>query len=80
MKVKVQKYFDIAPRYDRKTFMIWVENNVPKKYKGYVKNKYFGISNNYIKYGSKDSPAYKKLKDMGIPDYKSIFDNTEEIE
>lgn len=80
MEVEVQKYFDIAPRYDRKTFMIWVENNVPKKYKGYVKNKYFGISNNYIKYGSKDSPAYKKLKDMGISDYKSIFDNTEEIE
>ena len=30
MKVEVQKYFDIAPRYDRKTFMIWVENNVPQ--------------------------------------------------
>ena len=77
MEAEVQKYFDAAPKNDKKSFMIWAESNVPKKYKGYVRNKYLGIENNYVKYGSEKCPAYKKLKEMGISDYKAIFKESE---
>jgi len=77
METEVQKYFDAAPKDDKKSFMIWVESNVPKKYKGYVRNKYLGIENNYVKYGSEKCPAYKKLKEMGVSDYKTIFEESE---
>lgn len=77
MEAEVQKYFDKAPKSDKKSFMIWAESNVPKKYKRYVKNKYLGIENNYIKYGSEKCPAYKKLKEMGVSDYKAIFEESE---
>lgn len=77
MDAEVQKYFDTAPKDDKKSFMIWVGNNVPKKYKGYVRNKYLGIKNNYVKYGSEKCPAYKKLKEMGVSDYKAIFEESE---
>lgn len=77
MEAEVQKYFDKAPKSDKKSFMIWAESNVPKKYKRYVKNKYLGIENNYIKYGSEKCPAYKKLKEMGVLDYKAIFEESE---
>lgn len=77
MEAEVQKYFDAAPKDDKKSFMIWAESNVPKKYKGYVRNKYLGIENNYVKYGSEKCPAYKKLKEMGVSDYKAIFEESE---
>lgn len=77
MEAEVQKYFDAAPKDDKKSFMIWAEGNVPKKYKGYVRNKYLGIENNYVKYGSEKCPAYKKLKEMGVSDYKAIFEESE---
>ena len=65
-------------RSDRKTFMIWVHENVPPKFKSYVRNKYFGIENNYIKYGSNKCPGYRKLNEMGVTDYKKIFEESEE--
>lgn len=74
---EVQKYFKAAPKDDRKTFMIWVHENVPKKYKGYVRNQYLGLKNNYIKYGNEKCPAYRKLNEMGVTDYKAIFRESE---
>lgn len=74
---KYKKYFNAAPKDDRKTFMIWVHENVPKKYRGYVRNQYLGLKNNYIKYGSEKCPAYRKLNEMGVTDYKSIFRESE---
>ena len=74
---EVQKYFKAAPKDNRKTFMIWVHENVPKKYKGYVRNQYLGLENNYIKHGSEKCPAYRKLNEMGVTDYKSIFRESE---
>lgn len=76
-EAEVQRYFDIAPKDDKKTFMIWTESNVPRKYKLYVKNKFLGIENNYIKYGSEKCPGYRKLNEMGVSDYKAIFNETE---
>lgn len=52
---------------NRKDFMIWVDNNVPKKYNGYVKSVYLGKEINYIKsqLGS-GTPHYKNLSEMGL--------------
>jgi methylmalonyl-CoA mutase cobalamin-binding subunit len=58
--------------------MIWIDSNVPKEVKGYVRNKYLGRENNYIKGGNEQCPSYKKLKDMGIDEnYSAIFINEE---
>lgn len=70
---KVKEWYRKAPKRERKEFMIWVENNVPKKLISYVKNIYLGKSYNYIKSGNKNSPRYKKLNEMGINNYSEIF-------
>lgn len=61
----VEKCFNDAPKSDRKEFMIWVENNVPKKYLGYVKNKYLEKPYNVLKNGG---TGYKLAGQMGIQD------------
>jgi len=73
-KNTVEEYFEKAPKEDRKCFMMWVDNNVPKEYLKYVKNKYLGKENNYIKDGNELAPKYKKLKEMGVNEsYSEIF-------
>ena len=67
MESETSKWYSKAPKSDRKTFMIWVHEN-----------KYFGIENNYIKYGSDKCPGYRKLNEMGVTDYKKIFEESEE--
>jgi len=70
----VNKYFNEAPKDDVKSFMIWVDKNVPREYNSYVKNIYLGRLNNFIKSGNELSPMYKKLKDMGVSEnYSEIF-------
>ena len=71
----VYEYYFQSPKCDKKTFMIWTEKNVPKHLRCYVRNKFLGIENNYIKSGSGKTPHYKKLCDMGVKpeDYKLIF-------
>lgn len=80
MELEVNDWYAKAPKADRKEFMIWIDNNIPNKFKGYVRNKYLGIENNYIKYGSEKCPGYRKLNEMGVTDYKSIFDESEDEE
>lgn len=77
MELEVTEWFAKSPKNNRKEFMIWTEENVPKKLKGYVRNKYLGIKNNYIKYGNDKCPGYRKLNEMGVTDYKAIFDESE---
>lgn len=69
----VNSYYMIAPKQDKKEFMIWVDENVPKKFRSYVRNMYLGISNNFLK-GSGKNPHYKTLKEMGVTDYHKIFE------
>lgn len=78
MEQDVLYYLHIAPKNDRKEFMIWTEKNVPRKFKSYVRNKYLGKENNYIKYGSDKCPGYRKLNEMGVTDYKTIFSESED--
>ena len=66
----VKELYETADKADKKTFMIWVDNNVDNKFRGYLKNIYVGRENNYLKYGQR----LKKLKEMGIQDgYSSLF-------
>ena len=66
----VTDIYSIADKSDKKSFMIWVENNVDKELRGYVRNLYLGNENNYLKRGQ----GLKKLKDMGINDnYSALF-------
>ncbi len=74
----VTKYFILAPKDNKKDFMIWIDNNVPNDIKGYVRCKYLERDFDYIKGGSIKSPSYKKLKDMGINEnYSAIFSDEE---
>lgn len=45
----INKWFDAAPKKDRKEFMLWVDKNVPKDINGYVKSKYLKKEYNLIK-------------------------------
>ena len=63
MNEKICYNYSIAPKDDRKTFMIWVDKNCPKNIKAYVKKVYDNESYNVLKKGDY---GYKKLSDMGI--------------
>ena len=69
----IQTYYENAPKEDLKEFMIWVDKNVPKEYRGYVRCKYRGMEYNILKSGSGKSTSYRKLKDMGVEDYNSLI-------
>jgi hypothetical protein len=70
----IREYCSRAPKDNRKEFMVWVDSNVPKKYRGYCKELYLGKKINVIKSGNEKQPKYKKLKDMGVEDYNIIFE------
>lgn len=73
MEEKIKKYYEAAPKDDLKEFMIWVDKNVPKEYRGYVRCEYRGIEYNILKKGSGKSASYRKLKEMGVEDYKLLI-------
>lgn len=69
----VNEYFHNAPKTDKKEFMIWVAKNVPKKYRGFCRELYYGKEINVIKFCKYGAPKYLKLKDMGVTDYNVLF-------
>lgn len=71
----IRKYYDEAPKNDKKKFMIWVDSNVPKKYRGFCRSLYLGDPINVLK--KHNGSGYLKLKDMGIEDYGKLFVNNE---
>ena len=76
--IEVNNYFELAPKNNKKDFMIWIEQNVPKEIRGYVRCKYLDKEFSYIKNGNEQSPSYKKLKEMGIDEnYSAIFTSEE---
>ena len=70
---EIREYYNDALRSDKKEFMIYVAENIPKKYQGYCRKLYFGHEINVIKSGNDKCPHYKRLKDMGVEDYTKIF-------
>lgn len=71
---EIKELYNKADKTDKKTFMLWVNNNVSKEYRGYLRNLYLGLDVNYLKSGQR----YKKLKEMGINEnYSAIFSEEE---
>ena len=60
MSKQVVRYYEIAPQTSRKDFMIWVEENVPKEIRGYVREKYLRRAYNVLKKGR----GYKKASEV----------------
>jgi len=75
----VRDLYEKAPKTERKEFMLWIDANVPKKYRGFVRNMYLGKESNYLKRGSAKTPHYLKLTEMGVTDYKSIFKEDDDV-
>lgn len=69
----IKQYYDTAPKTNKKDFMIYVSENVPKEYQVYCRELYYGHDINVLKSGNKKSPRYKKLKEMGVDDYSMLF-------
>ena len=69
----IREYYNEAPKDNKKEFMIWVSENIPREYQGYCRELYFGNKINAIKSGNDKCPHYKRLKDMGVEDYSKIF-------
>jgi T4 RnlA family RNA ligase len=66
MNARVEKMYALAPKEDRKTFMIWVDKNVEKDIKTYLRNKFLNEAYTPLHTGLK----YKKANEMGIDDKK----------
>lgn len=66
----IEKYYKLAPKDDKKDFMVWVDNNCPVNIRSYVKCKFLNKTYNILKKGTN---GYKKLKDLGISDNCSIL-------
>mgnify|MGYP001011242420 CR=1 FL=1 len=73
----INYYFKLAPKYNRKIFMLWVEEKVPIELKGYVRNMFLNKDINVLK---NNANSYKKLKELGInEDYSALFSDMEDI-
>lgn len=73
-KNKIREYYNAAPKNSKKDFMLYVDRNVPKQYKGYCRDMYYGKDFNVIKsHGETQCPHYKKLKEMGVENYNELF-------
>lgn len=70
---QIREYYNEAPKENKKEFMIWVDKNVPKKYRRYCRELYLGETINVIKSHTAGNSKYLKLKDMGVSDYSEIF-------
>ena len=73
---KIKMKYKLAPKNNKKDFMIWVNNNCDKSYQGYVRCKYLNKPYNVLK---NSSGGYKKLKDLNICEtYSALFSSLEE--
>lgn len=71
---KINDYYRQADKTDRKSFMIWVSNNVEKEFTMYVRNKYMEKEYNVLLDGS---GRYKKLAQIidNDKDFYKLFNN-----
>ena len=67
MELNISAYYDEAKNNtdNKKDFMLYCNNNIPKKYKGYVICRYLNRKYDLIKIGPIDkNPGYRKLNEM----------------
>ena len=58
----VDKYYEAAPKEDKKEFMLWVTNQVPRKYQGGVRNKYLNKPVEYLRRARGGNQSYQYIK------------------
>lgn len=68
MNTVSKKYYEMAPKNDRKEFMLWVNEQVPTRYQGAVRNIYLGKENNFLKKKRGNDYQYVKIRDIN-PDF-----------
>ena len=61
---KISSYYNNIKNDDKRNAMIWINNNVPKKYQAYVRNKYLGIKYSYLKTFSGHYKTLNELKEL----------------
>ena len=73
-EAKVEEAYRKESGKERREFMIWVTGHVDRKIQGFVRCRYLNGkgSFNVLK---KNGSGYLKLKDMGVEDYKEIFND-----
>lgn len=76
-EAKVEEAFEKAPKKDRKEFMLWVTEHVDRKLQGCVRCRYLDGKGSYNVL-KRNGKGYLKLKDMGVEDYKEIFNDDED--
>lgn len=66
-------YVEPGPIYNKKEFMLYVDKEVPKFFRGYVREKYLGNNVNYLK---SRSGHYKKMIEIEriVEEYKTLQD------
>lgn len=62
--IKVRSYYDAIDKLPRKEAMIWISQNVPKKYSSFVKNYYLGNPISYLKEYSGHYKTYQELLEL----------------
>ena len=70
MEKDISKYANqIDKTQEKKDIMIWIDENVPKSLKTYVRNEYLGVSYSLLKTKEHTAtPHYKNAKELGIQD------------
>lgn len=61
---KIDEYYNKAPKGNKKDFMVYVNNNVPKEISGYVRCKYLKTEYNIFKKGKDGYKKAKEVKEM----------------
>ncbi|MFJ3388877.1 RNA ligase [Lysinibacillus sp. NPDC086135] len=66
----INEYYEKAPKCNRKEYMIWVTQSVPKEIQVYLRNKYLGIEYHLLKKGNN---GYKRMSELGFDDKYSVL-------
>lgn len=70
---EVKRIYNVAPKENKKEFMIWVDKNAPKEIKAYIRNLYLNKPYNLLK---RRHEGYKRLKELGLDkEFSALFHN-----
>ncbi|QSF43441.1 RNA ligase [Paenibacillus tianjinensis] len=76
---QINYHYNLAPKENKKEFMIYVSNNVPDGLAAYVREKYLGRLSSILKSENRNMVSYRRLSDLGLTDkYNSLFDEGDE--
>ena len=64
LEKKIFDYYIQMKDYEKKEAMRWIDQNVPKKYRVYVRNKYLNNEYSYLKNFNGHYKTYKELEEL----------------